>query len=98
MIERETGTVVGDIGFVGPPDDGGSVEIGYSVISDRRRRGYAKEAAEAIVEWVLRQPNVRVVVAGCAKDNLPSIRTLVRTGFLQTGEADGQIRWRYEAE
>jgi ribosomal-protein-alanine N-acetyltransferase len=97
MIERETGTVIGDIGFIGPPDDGGLVEIGYSVIPDRRRRGYATEAAQAMVDWALRQPDVSVVVAGCNKDNLPSIRMLERIGFLQTGEADGQIRWRYGA-
>jgi [ribosomal protein S5]-alanine N-acetyltransferase len=95
MIERETNTVVGDIGFIGPPDDGGSVEIGYSVIPDRRRRGYATEAARTMVSWVLRQPNVSVVVAGCDKHNMPSIRMLEQIGFLQTGEADGQIRWRY---
>src|ERR687886_2772508 len=41
MIERDCGSVVGDIGFVGPPDESGSAEVGYSLIPDRRRRGYA---------------------------------------------------------
>src|SRR6516225_5623277 len=50
MIERESGSVVGDVGFIGPPDENGSIEVGYSVIPDRRRRGYATEAASAIVE------------------------------------------------
>ena len=95
IIERETNLVIGDIGFIGPPDDRGSVEVGYSVIPDRRRRGYAAEAARAMVDWALHRPSVSVVVAGCDKDNVPSIRTLERIGFLQTGEADGQIRWRY---
>src|SRR5258708_6060138 len=44
IIERNTNTVVGDIGFMGPPSAEGSLEIGYSVIPDRRRRGYATEA------------------------------------------------------
>lgn len=30
MILRETGEVIGDIGFHGPPDGSGTVEIGYS--------------------------------------------------------------------
>ena len=51
MVERDSGSVVGDIGFIGPPDEAGSIEVGYSVIPDRRRRGYATEAAGAIVEW-----------------------------------------------
>ena len=97
MIERDSGSVVGDIGFVGPPDESGSVEVGYSVIPDRRRRGYATEAARAIVEWALSQPGVEMIVAGCDSDNAPSIRTLERLGFRRTDEANGQIRWRYDA-
>ncbi len=95
IIERESATVVGDIGFRGPPGADGSIEVGYSVIPDRRRRGCATEAARAIVDWALRQPGVRAVVAGCDADNIPSVRTLERLGFSRTGEADGQLRWRY---
>ena len=94
MIEGESKTVVGDIGFLGAPGADGSVEIGYSVIPDRRGRGYATEAARALVDWALRQPEVTTVVAGCDNDNVPSIRTLERLGFVRTGEADGQVRWR----
>jgi [ribosomal protein S5]-alanine N-acetyltransferase len=94
MIERESGSVVGDIGFIGPPG-GGSIEIGYSVIPARRRRGYATEAARAIVDWALREPEVNVVVASCDSGNEPSIGTLERIGFLRAGEAEGQILWRY---
>jgi ribosomal-protein-alanine N-acetyltransferase len=94
IIERETETVVGDIGFIGPPGADGIVEIGYSVIPDRRRRGYATEAARALVDWVLREPGVRAVVAGCDNENVPSIRMLERLGFARTGETSGQIRWR----
>ena len=84
IVERATGTVVGDIGFMGPPDDRATVEIGYSVVPDRRRRGYATEAARAMVGWALRRPDVNAVVAGCDEDNVASIRTLERTGFDRT--------------
>jgi ribosomal-protein-alanine N-acetyltransferase len=84
MIERESLSVVGDIGFLGPPDEAGSIEVGYSVIPNRRRRGYATESAAAIVEWALSQPNVQAVVAGYDRDNAPSIRTLERLGFHRT--------------
>jgi RimJ/RimL family protein N-acetyltransferase len=96
MIERETQRVIGDLGFLGPPAADGTIEIGYSVISNRRRRGYATEAARALVDWALRQPGVRAVVAGCDKENAASIRTLERLGFSRTGETDGQLRWRIE--
>ena len=52
-------------------------------------------AAAALIDWALSQPEVRVLVAGCRPDNVPSIRTLERAGFHRSGEADGEIRWRY---
>ncbi len=97
IIERDSGSVVGDIGFHGPPDDAGTIEVGYSVIPDSRRRGYATEAASALVVWALSQPSVHLIVAGCDPNNVPSIRTLERVGFRRTGEANGEIRWRYVA-
>jgi [ribosomal protein S5]-alanine N-acetyltransferase len=95
IVERETRTVVGDVGFMGPPDAEGVVEIGYSVVPDRRRRGYATEAARALVAWALREPGVQAVVAGCDQDNVASIRTLEALGFSGDGVADGQLRWRF---
>ena len=93
MIEHDTNTVVGDIGFMGPPDDG-SVEIGFSVIPDRRRRGYASDAAERLVVWAFRQPGISVVVARSDADNIASARTLAATGFVRVDEANGTIHWR----
>lgn len=95
MIERESGTVVGDIGFLGPPAADGAVEIGYSVNPDRRRRGYAVEAATALVDWARSQPDVTAVWARCDPANVASIRTLEKVGFQRDGEAEGQLRWRF---
>lgn len=95
MIERDRRTVVGDIGFHGPPDETGRVEIGYSVVPSRRHRGYATEAASALVAWARSQHSVHVIVAGCDPGNEPSIRTLERVGFQRTGVVNGEIRWRY---
>ena len=98
VVEHESATVVGDVGFLGAPDDSGALEIGFSVVPDRRRRGYAAEAATALVGWALAQPEVRAVVASCESDNVASIRTLARSGFRRTDEADGRIRWQYGRE
>ena len=84
---------MGDIGFLGPPDDG-RVEIGFSVIPDRRRRGYASEAARRLVAWALEQPEIREVVARSDADNEASARTLAAVGFTRLDELDGTIRWR----
>ncbi len=95
MIERASTTVVGDIGFMGPPGEDGDVETGYCVIPGRRGRGYAGEAVQALVAWAVTQPGVVSVSARCDVLNVPSIRTLERAGFLRSGESERQIRWRF---
>jgi [ribosomal protein S5]-alanine N-acetyltransferase len=95
MVEHDSRSVVGDIGFHGPPDEAGTIEIGYAVVPARRGHGYATEAARALAEWVFTQPGVLLLVAGCDPENMPSIRTLERVGFLRTGERNGELRWHY---
>ena len=41
------GPVVAEVGFHGPPVGDGWVEIGYRVVTDYRRRGFAEERAAA---------------------------------------------------
>ena len=94
MIERTSDMVIGDIGFFGPPGEERTVEIGYGVVPDHRRRGYATEAAGALAGWALRQPGIDSVVARCDVDNEASIRTLERAGFERTAEDADQLRWR----
>jgi ribosomal-protein-alanine N-acetyltransferase len=96
IIERESATVIGDIGFTGPPGADRTVEIGYSVTPDRRGRGYATEAARALVDWAFGQPQVGVVVAGCDMENVTSVHILERIGFVRTEETNGQLRWRLQ--
>lgn len=93
IVERSTSTVVGDIGFHGPPGVEGTVEIGYSIVPTRRNRGYATEAARALIDWARTQPRVSRIVASCAPDNAASIRTLERLRFVRDGERDGELRW-----
>jgi RimJ/RimL family protein N-acetyltransferase len=74
----------------------GVVAMGYSIVLSRRRRGYASEAAAALIAWALEEPSVEAVVAGTAAENLASQRVLESAGFTRTGEADGEIRWRLD--
>lgn len=69
------------IGGVSCLVDQHSAEIGYLV--DRRHwgRGYATEAAQAVVAWALRQPSIRRVWATCDAENAASVRVLEKLGF-----------------
>src|SRR5262249_55645761 len=68
IVHAADAAIIGDIGFKGPPDRDGLVEIGYSVVPDYRRQGYASEAARALVSWGLAQPGVAGVRAECYRD------------------------------
>ena len=51
--------VIGSIGFHGPPDEQGRAEIGYKVEAAYRRRGIAREAAQAMFDWAHATHGVR---------------------------------------
>lgn len=93
MVYQET--LVGDIGFHGRPDAAGMVEIGYSVQYDYRGRGFAPEAALALIAWAAVQPNVRRITARCYPDNAASIRVLQKIGMQQIAGPDeeGLLVW-----
>ena len=68
-------------------------QLGYGTEPDRRNRGYASEAAAALVAWGLQQPEVEKVVSRCDPGNAASIRVLEKTGLRRCGEADGMLAW-----
>jgi RimJ/RimL family protein N-acetyltransferase len=73
--------VIGDIGFHGPPDQHGSVTVGYGLAASARGHGYATEALRALAAWALAQPEVVRVEADTTHANLPSQRVMERAGM-----------------
>ena len=70
---------MGTAGCEGPPSKG-VVEIGYSIVPSRRRRGLATEACEALVEAAWHR-GADVVVAHTLPHLEPSIGVLRKLGF-----------------
>jgi RimJ/RimL family protein N-acetyltransferase len=99
LIERSTGATVGSCGYRGPPGPDGRVEIAYRVEPDREGRGYATEAAEALVNFAFGADAVRVVYAHTRPVHNASARVLTKCGFERIGEImdpeDGLV-WRWE--
>ncbi|HEX3513775.1 MAG TPA: GNAT family N-acetyltransferase [Trebonia sp.] len=89
IILRETGEVIGDIGFHGPPDETGTVEIGYSIVEQLRGRGLMGESAVAICGLSWSRPEVTKIIAQTDEDNAASAGVLRHAGFRETGVADG---------
>ena len=84
--------LVGGGGFKGPPDAQGAVEIGYSVLSQFRGKGYASEAVTALLAWAFAQPQVQLVFAETFRELKSSVHLLEKLGFQQCGAAPGWSR------
>jgi RimJ/RimL family protein N-acetyltransferase len=90
VIRRADGQVIGDVGFMGPPDATGAVSVGCAITEDARGQGYATEALSALLEWVREQPGLTCVLADTTRSNLASQRLLERVGLHRIGE-DGEL-------
>lgn len=80
-LTAEPMRLIGVGGFKGAPDATGTVEIGYGVVPEFRRRGYAREAVEAWIEWAFSDARVSHVIAHTLRHLTPSIGVLESTGF-----------------
>ncbi|MGH3196606.1 MAG: GNAT family N-acetyltransferase [Streptosporangiaceae bacterium] len=89
MILRGTGEVIGDIGFHGPPDDSGTVEIGYSIVEQYRGRGLVGESAVAICGLAWSCPEATRIIARTDDGNAASAGVLRHAGFREDGVTDG---------
>lgn len=85
IVLNEGPMVIGVINLKGAPDVDGRVEIGYEVQGGYRRRGYASEAAKALIDWCFQQPEVKAVRARTLRQNEPSQQMLQQLGFTRLG-------------
>jgi RimJ/RimL family protein N-acetyltransferase len=102
MVLREERRMVGFACFHGPPgindtDTAGAAEVGYTVFSEFRCRGYATETCRAMLEWARREHGVRHFISGIEPSNAPSIRVIEKLeftpmGLLLDGEAMFELR------
>jgi ribosomal-protein-alanine N-acetyltransferase len=92
MVDRDSETMIGHIGFHAPPHgeylaeiapDG--VEIGYTVHLPFRRQGYAKEAVLALMHWAFSRHEQRCFVLFVSPQNFPSTAMAESLGFAKCG-------------
>jgi RimJ/RimL family protein N-acetyltransferase len=76
---------IGTIGFHGPPDDQGRLEVGYRVEAPYRRRGYAREAVRALFDWAASAHGIHRFIASVSPTNEPSLNLVAGFGFVETG-------------
>lgn len=90
---------IGICGFKGGPGTDGFVEIGYEIKKAWQGRGFATEAAKALVELSLRRPEIKGVRAHTLMAENASTGVLKKCGMRFVGKVidpqDGEV-WRWE--
>jgi RimJ/RimL family protein N-acetyltransferase len=92
------GRAVGFVQATVEPSDGRLVgHVAWVIGGEHQRRGYAREAAQAMVRWLL-EAGVQIVVADVHPGNEASIRVSQALGLVRTSQiVDGEVRWTSRA-
>ena len=93
---QDAGPLIGSGGFLGPPNDAGEIEIGYSVHEDWRGHGYATEMVAELVRYAFEDARVRRLIAHTTRQNLGSCRLLEHLGFCESGVHPDPLSVEYE--
>jgi len=97
IIDKKSKNIIGSMGFIGNPDDKGCIEIGFGIIPSKRKQNYCFEAGKSLINWAFKKPGVKQIIAKCDSNNLASVKTLEKLGFIKTNISDSQILWIYPA-
>jgi RimJ/RimL family protein N-acetyltransferase len=94
------GALVGNGGFVGPPDQEGAVEIGYEIAPDYRNQGHATRAVRQLIELAFRSGASRIIAHSLALPNASNaVMTKAGMRLIATcSHPEVGLTWRYAIE
>jgi ribosomal-protein-alanine N-acetyltransferase len=99
VMLSESNQAIGGVSFKGSRGPDGVVEIAYGIDEAFQRRGYATEAAGALVTFAFADPRVRIVCAHTAPGAAASSRVLEKCGFTRVPDVvdpEHGLVWRFE--
>ena len=91
VVLRETGTVIGTIGFVWYSSENNSAELGYSFSREHWNHGYATQALKAVTDTLFRSLPLNRLEAQHDVRNPASGRVMQKSGFVREGTLRGRI-------
>ena len=92
---NDPANLIGGGGFMGPPKNG-TVQLGYSVIDQHQRKGYATEIVGGLIRWAFRQSGCLGAIAETEWSNPASARVLAKNSFVSAGPASTPGGTRFE--
>lgn len=93
IVKKETLEIIGDLGFKGFNYHYQNIDIGYGIIKEERRKGYAEEAVKEMIKWACSNKIVKEITANCLKENTSSINLLTKLNFIALRKEDEMIYW-----
>ena len=85
IILPDSGRLIGDCGIRRKPGNEWEADIGYELSPEHWGRGYATEAASALVDFGFRELQLHRISSWCIADNAASAGVLERLGLRQEG-------------
>jgi RimJ/RimL family protein N-acetyltransferase len=94
VVEKSSAIVVAELGFKGPPDKNGAVEIGYGTMPGYEGRGFMAEAVAGMYEWAKEQKGITTILASINKTNRASLRIVQKNNFELYQQKEDMLWWR----
>jgi [ribosomal protein S5]-alanine N-acetyltransferase len=88
-------TLIGGLGFLGPPNAAGETAVGYSLLANFHRQGYCTEALSALVGWAFSHAELKTLLIRTYQNHRPSIRVAEKLHFEFAGPGPEQDTVEY---
>ncbi|MGE7949422.1 GNAT family N-acetyltransferase [Lysinibacillus sp. NPDC093688] len=95
IVSKEKNCIVGGVMLKGLPNEQGEVVIGYYTFPQYQGKGYMTETVRMMKDWLLRQSNVKYVIADTDKNNIASHKVLQKAGATLYSESEELYFWRF---
>jgi len=86
VTDKHTGDMIGCCGLRPYDLQNDTYELGFHIVSDQWGRGYASEAARAVIEYAFKTFNINELIAGHHPENMASAHLLQKLEFVYGGD------------
>lgn len=94
ITDKETKTVIGDIGVHFTGDENAQVELGITLNTSFQEKGYASEALKGIISHLFDDLHKHRITASVDPDNTASILLMERIGLRKEGHFVKSLFWK----
>ncbi len=92
IIHKADKSLLGDV-FIKKEAD--ACWIGYTINPAVKRRGYAFETVQAMIQWIQQSYPGLEILAGTSPQNMASIQLLKKLEFTPAGTEEGELIFQY---